>query len=209
MRTSDRPIEGGLPSGPRTRNAQQPHSRCLPGRAPEEDEVRADDQQPARGEQGADEPLRAEASDQRRDERNDPDHRHEEDDRQGRVRRKRDRARRDSAIDGALGSRGAAQDLLGPVVEPRGGSTDAADDLLGEPGRLPGDRVPELGARGDVAQNALRLVAREDPVGELERLRRRERGGHEALQFAARGELGGDPFEDAVADERARDLFRQ
>ena len=36
-----------------------------------------------------------------------------------------------------------------------------------------------------------------------------ERGGHEALQLAALGELGGDPFEDSVADERARDLFRQ
>ena len=60
-----------------------------------------------------------------------------------------------------------------------------------------------------MAQDALRLVAGEDSVGELERLRGGERGGHEALQFAAGGELGGDAFEDAVADERARDLFRQ
>ena len=138
-----------------------------------------------------------------------PTDRHEDDDRQGCVGRERDRARRDPAVDRALGSRGAAQDVLGPVVEPCGGSTDAADHLLGEPRGLPGDRVPELGARGDVAQNALRLVAGEHSVGELERLRGGERGGHEALQFAARGELGGDAFEDAVADERARDLFRQ
>ena len=121
--------------------------------------------------------------------------------RQSCVDRQRDRARRDPAVDWALGSRRAAHDLLGPVVEPRGGGTDAADHLLGEPCGLPGDRVPELGARGDVAQSALRLVACEHPVGELERLRARERGGHEALQLAACGELGGDAFEDTVADE--------
>jgi hypothetical protein len=99
--------------------------------------------------------------------------------------------------------------VLGPIIEPRGGRTDAADDLLRQPGGLSGDRVPEFGARRDVAQYELRLVAREHPVGDLARLRRGERGCHEALQLAARGELGCDPFEDAVADERARDLFRQ
>ena len=118
-----------------------------------------------------------------------------------RVGRQRDRARRDPAVDRALGSRGAADDLLGPVVEPRGGCTDAADDLLGKPGRLLGDRVSKLGARRDVAQGALRLVAREHSVGELECLRARQGGGHQALQLAACGELGGDAFEHAVADE--------
>ena len=39
-------------------NAQQPHARCLPRGAPEEDEVRARDQQPAGGKQRAYEPLR-------------------------------------------------------------------------------------------------------------------------------------------------------
>ena len=71
------------------------------------------------------------------------------------------------------------------------------------------DRVPELRARGDVAHDALRLVACEDAVGELERFRARERGGHEALQLAARRELGRDAFEDTVPDERASDVFRQ
>ena len=52
-----------------------------------------------------------------------------------------------------------------------------------------------------MAQNALRLVACEDLVGELERLRGGERGGHEALELAAGGELGGDAFEDSVANE--------
>ena len=99
--------------------------------------------------------------------------------------------------------------MLGPVVEPHGGGADAADHLLGESCRLPGDRVAELGARGDVAQNALRFVAGEHSVGELERFWRRERSGHQTLQFAALGELGGNAFEDSVADERARDLFRQ
>ena len=99
--------------------------------------------------------------------------------------------------------------MLGPVVEPHRGGADAADHLLGEPCGLSGNRIAELRARGDVAQNALRLVAGEHSVGELERFRRGERGGHEALQFAARGELGGDAFEDSVADERARDLLRQ
>ena len=127
----------------------------------------------------------------------------------GRVGRERERARRDSGVDRALGSRRSPHDLLGPVVEAHGGGTDAADHLVGEPGRLPGDRVPELGARGDVAQSALRLVAREDPVGELERLRARQRGGREALQLAAGGELGDDALEDPVPDERAGELLRQ
>ena len=144
-----------------------------------------------------------------RNQRGDPDDRHEEDDAEGRIGRKRDRARRDPAVGRSCGSRRTADDALGPVVEPRGGSTDAADHLLGEPGRLPGNRVAELGARGDVAQYALGLVAREDFVGEHQRLRRRERGGHQALQFSAPGELGANAFDDAVADERARDLFRQ
>jgi hypothetical protein len=92
-------------------------------------------------------------------------------------------------------------DLLRPVIEPHGGGTDAAYHLLGESCRLPGHRVQELGARGDVPQSALCLVAGEHPVGELERLPAGQRGSHEALQLAACHELGGDTFENAVADE--------
>ena len=116
---------------------------------------------PAGGKQGSDEPLRAETADERRYERRDPGRRHEEDGHHGRVGRQRERARRDPGVDRALGSRGTAHDLLGPVVEPRGGGPDAADHLVGKPRRLPGDRVAELGARGDVAQSVLGLVARE------------------------------------------------
>jgi hypothetical protein len=94
--------------------------------------------------------------------------------------------------------------VLGPVVESDGRSTNTAHDVLGKPTRLPGDCVSKLGARGDVAQSMLRLVAGEHSVRKLERPRARERFGHEALELTARGELGGDALEDAVADERPR-----
>ena len=208
-RTSDRPTEGGLRPGPRTRT---PSSR-IPGVCPavlqKSTKYVITTSEPTRCEQGADEPFRAETSDQRRDQCGDPDDGHEDDDGQSRVGRERDRARRDPRVDRAHCPRGAAEDPLGPVVEPCGRVAGAGDHLVGEPGRLAGDRVPELGARSDVAQNSLRLVAREDPVGELERFRGGERGGHEALQLAALGELGRDAFEDLVSDQRARDLLRQ
>ena len=208
-RTSDRPIEGGLPRGAVNTHTEQPHPRRLPCGAPEEDEVRSRDQQPAGCEQCADEPLRTQASDQRCDERGDPDYRHEEHERHCCVGRERDRARRDPAVERALGSRRAADDLFGPIVESRGGGTNPADHLVGKTGCLSGDRVPEFGTRGDVAESALRLVACEHLVRELERLRARERSIDEPLQFSACGELGSDAFEHAVADERARDLLRQ
>jgi hypothetical protein len=71
------------------------------------------------------------------------------------------------------------------------------------------DRVSELGARGDVSEGALHLVAREHLVGELERLRAPQGAGHETLQLPARGEFRGDALEDTVADERARKLLRK
>ena len=103
----------------------------------------------------------------------------------------------------------STHELLRSVVEPRAGGPGAADHLLRQPRRLSGDRVAELGARGDVAQSTLRLVAREHSVRELECPGAPERSGHEALQFAARGELGNDALEHAVADERARELLRE
>ena len=142
-------------------------------------------------------------------ERDGPDDRHEEDERHACVGCERECARCDPAVDRVARFAGAADDLLGPVVEPRGGSADAADHLLGEPGRLPGNRVPELGARGDVAQSALRLVACEHSVGELERPRASEGRRHEALELTACGELGDDALEHPVTGERARKLLGQ
>ncbi len=110
---------------------------------------------------------------------------------------------------GRMALAGRPTTLLGPVVEPRGRRPDTADHLLGEPGRLASDCVPKLGARGDVVERPLRLVAREDPVRDLDGSRARERRGDETLQLAARSELGGDALEHAVADERACDLLRQ
>ena len=88
-------------------------------------------------------------------------------------------------VEVALGSRRAADDLLGPVVQPGGGGAHAADHLLGEPGCLSRDCVPQLRTRGDVAESSLRLVAREHFVRELERLRARERCIDEPLQLSA------------------------
>ena len=161
------------------------------------------------GEQGADEPLRTQAPTSVATSAAMPTTEVKRTNRQARVGREREGARRDPAVDRALDTRGAAQDLLGPVVEASGRGTDAADHLVGEPGRLPRDRVPELRARGDVVQSALRLVAGEHAVGELERPRAREGGGREALQLAAGGELGDDALEDSVADERASELLRE
>ena len=83
------------------------------------------------------------------------------------------------------------------------------DDVLGEPRRLPRDSAPELRARGDVLEHELHLVAREDAVGELERLRAPERLLDQALQLAGRRQLGDDALDHPVPDERARDLLRQ
>ena len=196
-----------MPPGPTTRTSQQSHPRGLTRGVPEEDEVAARDERPTGGEQRAGEPRRAQASDQRRDEGRDPDDRHEEDSGHRGVGREPQCARRDPRVDRALDSLAAPDDAFGAVVEPYGGGTDAADHLLGEPGRLFGDRVPELGARGDVVQSLLRLVAREHLVRQLDRVWACERRGHEALQLAARRKLRHDAFEDVVADERARELL--
>ena len=170
----------------------------------------ASDQHPAGAEQYADEPLRTKAADQRRHERGHPHDRHEEDDRQGRVRRERDRSCGDS--------RRSASDSLSPSAgrRARPGRRDALP-TRGRPRRLPrrarwsGERPhPEArGSRRHGRARAPRLVARKDSVRELDGPRARESGGHEALQLAARRELGGDALEDAVADERACDLLRQ
>ena len=69
---------------------------------------------------------------------------------------------------GALGSWRTPDHALGSVVESHGRGTHASDDLLGETRRLPGNGLPKLGARGDVAKRAPGLVAREDSVRELE-----------------------------------------
>jgi hypothetical protein len=59
-----------------------------------------------------------------------------------------------------------------------------------------------------VAQHALRLVARQHPVGEIQRLRARQCGVREAFELTARRELGDDALEDAVPGEGARELLR-
>jgi hypothetical protein len=61
--------------------------------------------------------------------------------------------------------------------------------------------VPELGARSDVAERPLRLVACEHTVCEFEGLWARECSIHEALQLPTCDELGGDAFDDTVAGE--------
>ncbi len=58
-------------------------------------------------------------------------------------------------------------------------------------------------------EDALSLVAREDAVGQLGGLRARQRGSHQALELTACGELGDDPLEHAVPDDRAGDVLRE
>ena len=58
-----------------------------------------------------------------------------------------------------------------------------------------------------MTDRSLRLLAREDIVGQLERARAGERRRDESVQLAAGGELGHDPFEHAVADERPRHIL--
>ena len=190
-------------------DAQQPHPRCLSRRAPEEDEVRGRDQRPAGAEQGTGQPRRAQAADQRRDQRSDACHRQEENESQGCIGRQRDRPRHDPAVDRRRVRGRRRTTLLDTVVEPSGGCTDAADHFLCKPGRLACDRVSKFGARGDVVHGALRLVARKHAVGELECLGVPESSGHEALQLAALRELRHDAIEHAVAHERACELLRK
>jgi hypothetical protein len=98
-------------------------------------------------------------------------------------------------------------DLLGPVVQPGGRGAHPADHLVGKPGCLSRDRVPQLRTRGDVAKSSLCLVACEHFVRELERVWARERNIDESLEFAACGEFGGDAFEHTMANERTRELL--
>ena len=46
-----------------------------------------------------------------------------------------------------LGSLRAADDLLGPIVQPGGGDADTAHHLVCKPGGLSSDRVPQLGTQ--------------------------------------------------------------
>jgi hypothetical protein len=92
---------------------------------------------------------------------------------------------------------------------PGGGGANAADHLIGKPGCLSGDCVPEFGARGDVTQSELRLVACEHTVRELERLRASKSGCHEALEFAAFGKLGDDALQHPITYQGAREFLGQ
>jgi hypothetical protein len=108
-----------------------------------------------------------------------------------------------------FGSRLSPNYLLGAVVEPAGGCTDAADHFLCKASCLARDGVPKFRARGDVVHSPLRLFACKQAVGEIECLGVPEGGGHEALQLAALRELRHDAFEHAVAHERACELLRK
>ena len=115
----------------------------------------------------------------------------------------------DAGKGGAVSSLATADGMLDSAVEPHCRRTDATHDLLGEPRRLLPHRFPNLGARRDFAQRMLRLVAREHPVGELERARAGQCRIEEALQLSARGELLDHPLEDSMPYDRASNLLGQ
>ena len=194
--------EGGDPQ------PQQAHPRRLARAAPEEDEVDAGEEEPPGAEERTRDPTGTEAADERRHQCEDARQRHEEDDREARVRCEGERPGGDARVR-AQARLAASRELLGAQVETHRRGADAAHHLLGEPSRLPRDRDPQLGARGDVTDRSLRLLAREDIVGQLERARAGERRRDESVQLAAGGELGHDPFEHAVADERPRHILRE
>jgi hypothetical protein len=87
------------------------------------------------------------------------------------------------------------------TVEPRRRPAHSGHDLLGQPGRLAGDRGPQLRARGDAAQEALHLVACEHLVREFERPPAPEGLLDHPLELPALGELADDALDDLVADD--------
>jgi hypothetical protein len=99
--------------------------------------------------------------------------------------------------------------MLDASVEPDSSGADAADDFLGEAGRLPFDRVDDRGARGDLPERALGFLAGEHPVGELEGSRARERSAQESLELSTRRQLRHHALEHPMPGDRARDLLRQ
>ena len=92
----------------------------------------------------------------------------------------------------------AAHGPLDPVVELDGTGTDAADQLLGEPGRLSCEGRPHLRALDDLADRPAHLIAAEDLLGEPARMRARERVLDRAVECAARHQLRNHALDDLV-----------
>ena len=106
------------------------------------------------------------------------------------------------------GSRGAAQNLLSPVVELFGAGAKAADHLVRQPRRLLGDRVAELGLEARwcsarcVSSLASTLSVSSFVLG-LARAAARAARAHRSPR------VGNDALEHTVADERTGELLRQ
>src|SRR5215204_6413238 len=69
--------------------------------------------------------------------------------------------------------------------------------------------MPYLGARRDVADGELHLLAAQYLVDELACVRALERLFHEPVELAARRQLRGDPLEHVMPDKGAREVLRE
>ena len=191
-RTTARQKEGGRPPRSEQTQPQQPHPRRLPSSAPEGDEVDACEQQQTRRQQQADEPLRTQRSEEGGDERDQGRQRDVGQEHDRRVDPERDRPSHRSGE----GDGGGPITTLDTVVELGGPGTNAADQLLGEPGRLSSERGSHLRALDDLSDREAHLVTGERVLDG-------------AVERAAGGKLSHDTVENLMPDRRLDDLFRQ